>query len=84
MILDPARCPECGQPPRGTVERVAGCAEFIMPEDGEEAGFDFQYSGYTEVWLDELHTVEDENGKVELVCPDGHCWYAAATETAAQ
>ncbi len=71
MRFSPIRCPECGQTARGTVEVLAGCAEFEVRGDGEAV-----YSGYTEVWWDEQRSERNEAGRVHLVCPSGHDWWA--------
>ena len=71
MRFDPLFCPECGEMARGTLETVTGVAEFDIADDGSVT-----YSGYTDVWWEEQHTVEDEGGNVRLVCHCGHDWSA--------
>lgn len=58
---------------RGTLETVAGVAEFELAADGSD---EVEYTGYTDVWWDELHPLVDEGGNVRLVCPKGHDWAA--------
>ena len=71
MRFDPLFCPECGEMARGTVETVAGVAEFDIADDGSVT-----YSGYTDIWWEEQQTVEDEGGIIRLVCHCGHDWSA--------
>lgn len=76
MRLDPNRCPECGDVARGTLETVTGVAEFTLAADRS-----VEYTGYTDIWWDELKTVVDEGGGyVRLVCPNGHDWAARSNE----
>jgi hypothetical protein len=72
MKFDEPKCPECGDPPRGTIERLQGVAE-LFPEDAENT---FEYSGTTDVWWDEQRSVRDRQGRVNLVCHDGHEWFS--------
>ncbi len=44
MKLETRACPECMAPARGTVERLAGVAEFTDQQHGS-----VEYSGYTDV-----------------------------------
>ena len=60
---------------RGSLETVAGVAEFELAPDGA-----VRYTGYTDVWWDEQPTVADEGGNVRLVCPQGHDWPARETQ----
>lgn len=71
MKLATPACPECGGPARGTVERLAGVAEFYDRADGE-----VEYSGWTDVWWDEQKTVTNEAGQAKLICPEGHDWFS--------
>ena len=73
--LEPLFCPECGEMARGSLETVAGVAEFELAPDGA-----VRYTGYTDVWWDEQRTVADEGGNVRLVCPQGHDWAARETQ----
>ena len=75
MTFDPPTCPECGEPPRGTLETVQACAEFEKDDDDATPEGGYEFSGHTEVFWDSQVTVE-RNGKVVLVCPDGDEWEA--------
>lgn len=57
--------------PRGTLERLSGVALLDVHEDGTA-----DYAGDTEIFWDEQRSVRDEQGKVTLVCPNGHDWKA--------
>ena len=72
MTFDKPKCPKCGKPPEGTIDRLMGCA--VLDEPNEDGSFD--YSGTTEVWWDEQKTVRDKRGRVLLICPDAHEWYS--------
>jgi hypothetical protein len=77
MIFQPAKCPTCGELPRGTVEKLMGCAELMEPdEDGQ-----MEYSGTTDIWWDEQHTLTDDDGTVCLCCLNGHDWWATCSVT---
>ena len=71
MKFKPARCPECGELAKGTAETVPGIALLDFDDDGNA-----DYSGETKVLWDSQETVCDEDGRVTLVCPDGHDWQA--------
>ena len=75
MKFLPIRCPECGQTAKGVIEEIIGCAEFTVNENDEA-----EYTGHTEVWWDEQRTQKDSDGRVRLVCPVGHVWFAEETE----
>jgi hypothetical protein len=71
-------CPECGESARGTVERLGGCAQFAGEPNADTP---VEYSGWTEIWWDEQHTVlqvEDTPEGPEnlplVCCPNGHSW----------
>ncbi len=72
--FDPPRHPEFGTEPRGTVETVSGCALF-----SEENGT-YDWDGETDVWWDEQRTVEDKDGRVQLIDRQGHTWWAKMIE----
>jgi hypothetical protein len=81
MKLHKPTCPECGEPARGTVERLCGCAEFAG-EPGPDTPV--EYSGWTEIWWDEQRTVHQKKGAPEgpdnlplVCCPNGHSWPTA-------
>jgi hypothetical protein len=63
------RCPECGEPARGTLEIVQGVALVAAdPDTGRPV-----YAGDTEMYWDSQRTVERE-GKFVWVCSCGHDW----------
>jgi hypothetical protein len=74
-------CPECGKPANGTLERLAGRAEF----DGAPGlGTDVGYSGFTDVWWDEQRTALERDGEPRgpgnrpmVCCANGHVWPTA-------
>ena len=72
MIFEIPRCPTCGELARGSIERLAGCAEF----DWEEVPGQAVYSGYTDVWWDEQTMETNETGQAHLICSQGHEWYS--------
>jgi hypothetical protein len=83
MKLHKPLCPDCGEPAHGTVERLAGYAQFVG-EPGPETSV--EYSGWTEIWWDEQHTVHQKDDRnvpegpdnLPLVCcPNGHTWPTA-------
>src|SRR5581483_66905 len=79
MRLAPIECPECGEQARGSIEYVAGCAEFEFRDDGTAV-----YAGHTDIWWDEQKTVYDRKGRMQVVCSQGHAWWADCVETAHQ
>lgn len=76
MNLQTPLCPECGRPALGTVEALAGVAEFENFEDP----FVREYSGYTRVWWDEQKTKRNQKGEIELVCEEAHSWFSEVKE----
>jgi hypothetical protein len=71
MRLDPATCPVCRRPAKGTLEIIPGLALLRFDEGGLVA-----YSGQTEIDRNGQKTVEDDQGRVVLLCPVGHEWSA--------
>lgn len=74
------RCPDCGDPPRGTVDLIPGVALFGGEEDGE-----YDYSGTTDVCWDGQYTVtlpDDPPESLRLVCRAGHEWLGMMVEEA--
>jgi hypothetical protein len=71
-------CPDCNSPARGTVETLLGCAEFDFDSDGTA-----EYSGYTDACLDDQKTRRDSDGRVEMVCENGHHWFSKMEEISA-
>ena len=79
MRFKKPHCPECGELLRGTVEVLHGCAEIEPNNPGDvsdPAALEFQYSGQTDVWWDGQRTCEDNRGRAQLICPNGHEWYS--------
>ncbi len=80
MRLHQPFCPQCGEPAKGTVERLSGRAEFLpVNEDGTT-----EYSGWTEIWWDEQKTIHQHNTTPEspdnlplVICENGHDWPTA-------
>jgi hypothetical protein len=68
-------CPDCNSSARGTVETVPACAEFELGSDGTA-----DYSGNTEAFWEEQETNRDRDGRVELVCENGHHWFSKMDE----
>ena len=71
MRLKPTTCPECGDLARGTLERLAGIALLDAHKDGTA-----DYVGGTEIYWDEQRSVRDKQGKITLICSNGHDWKA--------
>ena len=84
MRLRTPFCPECGEPANGTVERLAGRAEF----DGVPGpGIDVDFSGSTDIWWDGQRTALERDGEPEgpsnrplVCCANGHEWPTAIDE----
>jgi hypothetical protein len=76
MKFETPKCPECGEDLRGTIESVKGVAELSLQDDGET----FEYSGSTDVWWDEQRAIRDHEGRVNLICHNGHDWFSKVTE----
>lgn len=76
MILKTPLCPKCGRPALGTVEALAGVAEF---EECENL-FIRKHSGYTRVWWDEQKTNRNQKGEIELICEEAHSWFSEVKE----
>jgi hypothetical protein len=75
MRLTPWRCPECDQPAKGILETIPGIARLHFDEDGSA-----EYAGGTDVGWDGQESVLAPDGRVTLVCPDGHEWLASIEE----
>ena len=69
MRFKPWKCPECGQPAKGSLETVPGLALLTFDADGQA-----EYDGETEVDWDNQATQHDEAGNDLLECPQGHQW----------
>ncbi len=76
MRFNPSKCPQCGQLAKGTLETIPGLALLMFDEDGNA-----EYAGGTDVCWDGQQTIRDEQGRVRLMCPDGHEWPAVTGET---
>ena len=70
FCLETAVCPECGEPPEGTVELLTGLAELMDLGNGR-----FDYGGYTQVDWNGQRTLR-RRGKVRLQCPNLHRWWS--------
>jgi len=75
MKITPSKCPKCGEPVRGTVERLTGCAQLFENEDGT-----FEYDGTTDIWWDEQKTVYAKDGRARVICDNGHDWLATVED----
>jgi hypothetical protein len=81
MRLHEPTCPECGEPARGTFERLTGCAEFdVAPGPGA----DVEYQGTTDIWWDDQRTALERDGEPSgpsnrpmVCCTNGHNWPTA-------
>ncbi len=73
MKIHRPKCPQCGEPPRGTVETVSGCA--LLNEYPEGSGF-YDYDGETKIWWDEQKTITSPNGRARMICYSGHEWWS--------
>lgn len=71
MRFKPWKCPECGQPAKGTLETIPGLALLKFDKDGQA-----EYDGGTEVAWDDQATQHNEAGNDILECHLGHQWPA--------
>lgn len=67
-------CPQCGEPPAGTIETVSGLAELVEAGDGL-----LEYGGYTRIDWDSQRSMT-RRGQVLLECPAGHRWWSCRHE----
>jgi hypothetical protein len=37
----------------------------------------FEYTGRTDLWYDEQKTQADDQGRIRLICDNGHEWHSA-------
>jgi hypothetical protein len=73
MRFDPATCPECGEPARGTLDDITGCAQFSDPDTKGNV----EYAGDTEVfWDGQMTRKGNTEGTVMLLDRAGHEWEA--------
>lgn len=75
MRFKPWKCPECGQPAKGTVDLIPGLALLTFDDDGHA-----EYEGETEVNWNNQATRHDQAGNEILECPAGHQWPAEREE----
>ena len=61
------------------MEAIPGIARLFFDEDGSA-----EYLGGTDVCWDGQLTIRDEQGRVILICADGHEWPATIDETCSQ
>lgn len=71
MRFTPWKCPECGQPAKGTLETVPGLALLTFDDDGKA-----EYDGETKIDWDGQESQQDECGRSLLECHAGHQWPA--------
>lgn len=71
MRFTPWKCPECGQPAKGTVETIPGLALLTFDDDGQT-----EYAGETEIDWNNQASEQDEYGRYLLECHAGHKWPA--------
>jgi hypothetical protein len=75
MKFNPCRCPECNALPKGTLDWTPSTA--LMSADDERArNPEFEYDGESKMHWDGQETEEDDQGRVGLICPNGHEWFA--------
>ncbi|HWP59494.1 MAG TPA: hypothetical protein VNL14_16500 [Candidatus Acidoferrales bacterium] len=55
---------------------MPGCA---LIQQADECG-GYEYMGGTDMWWDEQWTKTDEQGRVNLVCRNGHDWWTEVTD----
>jgi len=77
MRFDSPQCPQCGQLAKGVLETIPGLARLLFDEDGGA-----EYAGSTDVCWDGQEAIRDEQGRVRLICPDGHQWLAEMSREA--
>jgi hypothetical protein len=71
MRFTPWKCPQCGEPAKGTLERIYGFALLTFDASGEAT-----YAGDTEIDGNSQMTCDDESGRVLLECSARHRWPA--------
>lgn len=72
------RCPECGDPPAFSVERLLGYAGIVsVQSDGS-----IDYDGHTDVDWDSSESVENIDGQPLLECENTHRWFLGQRVTA--
>jgi len=76
MRFNPWMCPQCGQAAKGTLDTIPGVALLTFDEHGNA-----EYFGQTDVCWDNQTSVVDDQGRVKLLCPDGHQWPATCSAT---
>jgi hypothetical protein len=62
-------CATCGEPIRGSVERLNGCALLDVDPSGAA-----EYAGETDVWWDEQRSVSRDPRRLVVICPNAHEW----------
>ena len=72
MRFNPRHCPHCGELAKGTAENVPGRCDLEFDENG-----DAEYDGDgTKLFWDGAETDTDDEGRVLLLCSNGHDWRA--------
>ncbi|HEX3654525.1 MAG TPA: hypothetical protein VHV55_01895 [Pirellulales bacterium] len=72
MRFDPARCPECGDLPKGTCDVIPAIALLYFDDDDDAA----EFAGESEVLWDGQETPTNADGLIDVICPNGHVWQA--------
>jgi hypothetical protein len=75
MRFTPWKCPECGQPAKGTVEAVPGLALLTFDDEGQA-----EYASETEIDWNNQTSQHDAAGNDLLECHNGHQWPAKREE----
>jgi hypothetical protein len=75
MKFSPIYCPECKERAEGTVDTVVGIACFT-----EADGRRVDYEGTTKMDWNSQRANRDKKGRYELICSNGHTWFAKKTE----
>lgn len=71
LKLEPRSCPVCKVDARGIIETVRGCALLQFAADGSA-----RYGGETDMWWEEQRAEKDAEGRITLICGEGHEWQA--------
>ncbi len=72
MRFHPHHCPECGNIAKGTAENVPGRCNLAFDAEGNA---EYDDTG-TDLFWDGAETDVDGNGRVLLLCSNGHDWRA--------
>jgi hypothetical protein len=73
MKIEPATCPQCGQPADATLESVPGWALLQRDADGT-----FDWFGETAIdWNGQVTVVDPVTHKATVRCSEYHTWEAS-------